>query len=176
MQPHWRDFFAFAWRVGSGGEFGHDLFRRQFAPVVSDKHQFSQRFALFAIDENGAAFVFREQKFIAPLGQGNQHGLQGASLVGQDVFLPGAAVGGGRLIPRSASRTISSDHQSPMISSERATGQVLSSRRVRFTANSPVGCGFIIKLIGTLRKHVNHQFEKCFPENCDEPVTLNATF
>ncbi|AWF30674.1 hypothetical protein CSC03_1423 [Enterobacter hormaechei] len=28
-----------------------------------------------------------------------------------------------------------------------------------------MGYGFFIKLIGTRRKHVNHQFEKCFPKN-----------
>jgi len=86
---------CFCRRERSGGEFSHDLFRLKFAAIIGDKQQFTQRFALFAINENGAAFVFREQKFIAPLGQGHQHRLECASLVGQNVFLPGAAVGGG---------------------------------------------------------------------------------
>ena len=86
---------CFCRRELSGGEFRHDLFRRQFAAIVGNKRQFTQGFALFGIDQHGAAFVIRKQKFIAPLGEGNQHRLQGTPLVGQDVFLPGAAVGRG---------------------------------------------------------------------------------
>src|SRR5258706_7932457 len=41
-----------------------------------------------------------------------------------------------RRLRRKASRTIRSDHHSPMVSSERATGQVAASRLLRFIAGS----------------------------------------
>src|SRR5216684_3764512 len=66
------------------------------AAVLCTEFEFSHRSAFVAIDQQGWEATAIAGKFLAPLPQRDQHRKYPAPLRGQQIFLIGAAVGGGR--------------------------------------------------------------------------------
>ena len=97
MQPFCQDFFIFACRgqrLVVQRDSDGDVRRGQLTAIRRLQDQLTQGLALLAVNEPGRRFVRIEQIVVCPLGEGDQHRLQGTALIGQDILLPGAAVGG----------------------------------------------------------------------------------
>ncbi len=97
MQPFCQDFFIFACRgqrLVVQRDSDGDVRRGQLTAICRLQDQLTQGLALLAVNEPGRRFVRIEQIVVCPLGEGDQHRLQGTALIGQDILLPGAAVGG----------------------------------------------------------------------------------
>ena len=149
-----------------------DVRRGQLTAICRLQDQLTQGLALLAVNEPGRRFVRIEQIVVCPLGEGDQHRLQGTALIGQDILLRAlpSEAGCRRRMPSSTSifsrpasmfwryrgfsefaktahpaQSIADDQQRPPVADnveERAIGQQLFSRRVRFTKAS----GLIVSL------------------------------